>query len=477
MFRRSLRRDFFYTWQCEGFERVAQKYGYSSPIWIEQSDVNWVMKNICPLKGSSSVEQQQSESDGASREKMHAVNKIPIRLQLFNMNQLDVNAPWVNPPITEDCCPPGTSKHTSFSTKREYDGQMQFQLEQRAFSAGLMPTEEEKEAQELEAVQEGFKGRLPFEYFWMTPFEANRRRLKVRRELSGQNKSPFAIMSTGRKNVHSADQFVDPKLFEKFPINASTGRPFSSHQHAAMTAWHDAYLETELTSETEKQEYYNRLCLFASRKDLEEMGLALKKDASSVKVPVRSNNTYNSDGTKVQESADGNKKDNSEFTTPEDPAAFGAALEQPRDSDVVHYSKIINQDKLWENSRIVRPTAATDLNSESTLSSQAATMRPHTIIPQGFTCFMNMRARLDEHLAKNPEMNGEKLWVTRKRVRDSGLQLVEGAEFVRAPLKGEATSAPNREQQESTSSMLELFHISQCEDPARALKCVGLHTR
>lgn len=485
MLRRSHLRTFFFTWQSPDLQKWSSKHNYQSPVWVDQSDLRWVSNSICALKPSGSA----GSADNAEV-KGHTTNELPVRLTLFNLNQLDTSAKYVSAPLTAYDCPPEKSSHTSFSTKREYSSTMQFQLEQRAVIAGLMPSEEEIEAAKMtNAAASGSEGtavgggeRLPTEYFWITPKEAYQRRFKPKKTLAEEFREPFSILTKARKTVFNADQFVEPKAFERYPISVASGRPMLSHQHAELTSWHEAHFATLDENDVQKNELFNRLCIFGSRKEYAEMGLKLKADAAVVvcKVYSSTSNHFNGKNSNDDEENADVPTPAPSSTTDEVEEAWGSALKNPRDTDVVHYSLIANQDALWERSRIVRPT------SSSSSSSTSERAQKHVIIPQGMDCFKNMIPRLDEYLEKhNPEMKRETFWVTRHKVREMGLQLIEGAEWVQVPLYKKSSdnfaarnkAKQDKEIEEKANATMELFHISQCENPSDALTRVGKHTK
>ncbi len=372
---------------------------------------------------------------------------------------------------------------------------MQFQLEQRAVIAGLMPTEEQLEQQKTNSSSSSSsQPRLPTEYFWITPKEAFARRFSPKKSLPPDQRAPFAILSKGRKTLFNAEQFVEPAAIERYPINVASGRPLLSHQHADVTAWHEAHLAMLSTPE-EQQLNHNKFCVFGTRTEFEEMGLKLKPDAAVVKVKAYSpssgylNEKFGKkEGEGEGDASQKDEKDQQQQQEPEE--AWGAELKNPRDTDVVHFSLIANQDTLWERSRIVRPD---DSNSSSSSATTAETS--HIIVPQGNAVFPVMISRLEEYLSKQQQSgadmapkNGKAFWVTRAMVKKLGLQLIEGAEFIQLPLYKKDNSREEfyerkneelRKQQleERAKETIDLIHISQCENPTEAVSRIGLHTR
>lgn len=522
-FRCDARRFFYFTHDSPLLKSVSDKLKFSSPIWVEDSDLAYVSRSLCPLKKTNNS--TNSPPTGFQ------VKLLPQRLVLFNVGlQCDVaeNPAWAEKVRT----PTESDQHVNFISGREFPTNQQFQLEQRAFTlaadeqaaaaaaddqANSSSNSADADADKKKKKQQQQQERALYsKNYWITPRDAATHRMPV---LPKHAFTPFALLSKSKKErtVYNASQFVDPARIETLPIHFHSARieGIESFQRDALRDWHEAHLSMVRAEEGKSSSsssapggkagvgsssssaipLSDRLSIWATESQYKEMNIKLRPTAEGVTV-LR----YYSDAkgramgaavgvtSKADSAADDGSGDMSNKTK-KDPAV-------PHDNDVFFFADVVND--VWKNSHLAKPDFDKDVASPpaaaSSINDRSSERTVHLLLPGGIRrTFASMQASLDERLAEIASAGSDDkskvaarciknkmaFWVTRGVVKKQGLQLVEGAKALSVHAKTDAQK--KLEEEFATSSgknaTVTFYHISQVEGAEVVILQTGKHSR
>lgn len=166
-----LRTNITFTQASPVLQNNAEKLGYKSNVWVEESDLYWIGKQTKVKGGERSTEVV-----------------LPRRLELYNFDQV------VNPPERDN------SVHWphSLRTGRRYNG---------AFCDSLI---EEARKQQFDSK------------WWLSVGELRTNNLRLR-----QDQAPFVSLMNVKTRVYNAEQFENADVVASAPHSGATGRVYS----------------------------------------------------------------------------------------------------------------------------------------------------------------------------------------------------------------------------------------------------------